>query len=74
MPQILGPDSVIGKAVARVRERFGKSKWFPRSDSVFRAPDRAGGSLVAGYSGDSTIGNMTNLDDHPRFVSKVRQR
>jgi hypothetical protein len=41
---------------------------------VFRAPDRAGGSLVAGYSGDSTIGNMTNLDDHPRFVSKVRQR
>jgi hypothetical protein len=74
MPQILGPDSVIGKAIARVRSRFGKSKWFPRSDSVFAPPNRAGQSFVGGYSGDSTIGNMTNLDDHPRFVSQIRQR
>ena len=44
------------------------------SDSVFRLPERTGGSLVAGYSGDSTIGNMTNLDEHPRFVSQIRQR
>lgn len=73
MPQILGPDSVIGKAIARVRGRLGKSNWFPRSDSVFAPPQRAGQSFVGGYSGDSTIGNMTNLDDSPRFVSKVRR-